>query len=409
MTTWTTWLCAAREEWTRVILRTPSVLLILIGLPLIYPLIVSWLYSEDSVVEQPVALVDDDRSAISRRIALGLAAAPEVDIVLKPAAVNEALDALTDRQVEMVVWLPPDLSQRVERGEQAGIRVWVNTANVLVYGVVYPAVVNVVSQINQEIGRNRLVAAGLSNASAEGRVTPLHTDTRVAFHPTLSYGSFLVPGILLLVVQQLLIIGLALSAGFERETAGPNHGSRQSPWAWLWGKAAGQSLLWVLGMLFIHMVVVPFFGWPAQGTASILLLLALFMLATLPMAVLIARLIPDRHAAFQVLMYLTVPLLMASGFAWPRDQMPLWTRVVSAVFPATPALQGLRALSMRTGDLSDIGPQMAWLAWQAMGWSLAVGLAAACEAGASRIFPSARHPAKVRSSNGTECPTDLPG
>lgn len=380
MRTLATFLRAARDEWTRVILRAPSVAIILLGIPLFYPLVLSWLYAADSVVERPVAVVDSDRSALSRRIALDLDATPEAAVTLRPATVDEALQDLAAHRVEMVVWLPPELSVRVARGEQADVRVWVGAANVLTYGIGYPGIAAVVGNLNAQLGRDRLAFAGVAPQAAAGRVMPVRADTRIAFHPTLSYGSFLVPGILLLVVQQLLLIGLALSSGYQREKGNACDGAARHPWAWLWGKVAGQSVVWVGGMLFILLVVAPSFGWPLRSSRSVLVLFGLFMVATTPMAVLFARFMPDRQAAFQVLMYLTVPLLMASGFAWPRDQMPDWIRTLSSLFPATPALQALRSLSMRTGDLAAVGPQLVQLGWQALGWTALVLLASGIEA-----------------------------
>jgi ABC-2 type transport system permease protein len=385
MKTLTVFFRSVRDEWTRVLTRAPSVVVILVGLPLFYPLVLSWLYSADSVVERPVAVVDDDRSALSRRIAFDLDATPEAAVVLRPATLDDALRDLEEHRVEMVVWLPPDLSARIAHREQADVRVWVGAANVLTYGIGYPGIVNVVSNLNAEIGRDRLVVAGVAPQAAANRVLPVRTDTRIAFHPTLSYGSFLVPGILLLVVQQLMLIGLALSAGYQREKGNASEGASERPWAWLWGKLAGQAAVHVAGMLFILLVVAPAFGWPFRSTRSVLALFGLFMVATAPMAVLFARFVPDRQAAFQVLMYLTVPLLMASGFAWPRDQMPTWIRDVSSIFPATPALQALRSISMRTGDLGVVRPQLELLGWQAAGWTLLAAFAAGIEAIVRRV------------------------
>jgi ABC-2 type transport system permease protein len=116
--------------------------------------------------------------------------------------------------------------------------------------------------------------------------------------------------------------------------------------------------------------VLPALGWAGPGLAGAGVLVAVFLLAMVPVAIAVAGFVRDRVAAFQLLMFLSVPVFVASGFTWPADQLPTHVRAVAALFPATPALRGLRILSMKTADLGAIAPELAWLALQLVAWTL---------------------------------------
>jgi ABC-2 type transport system permease protein len=359
-----------------VVRRDRAVLLVLVAVPVLYPVVVSWLYAANQPVERPAIVVDADGSSLSRRLAFDLDATPEVRVVGHASSLEAGWDALVRRKAELVLYVPSDFSARVKRGEQADVKLWVNAANVLTYGVSYPAAATLVADWNQRLGAAWLERRGVAPQVAADRVMPIRAETRYLFRPLLGYGEFLVPGVLLLAVQQMVLIGLALSAGLARETRTAPDDARRWPLAWVTGKGLGQAVFVVLGVAFIVGVVAPVFGWRFVVPASVAALFLLFALATLPMAVFAAELVEDRYASLQTLMFLTVPVLMMSGFAWPLAAMPAWVRAVSSMFPATFALRALRVLGSRTGSLGGVRGELVGMLVCAATWAIAAVLAA---------------------------------
>ena len=364
-----------REPWD-ILRRDRAVLLILLAVPVMYPVVVSWLYARNQPVERPALVVDADRSGLSRRFARDLDATPEITVVRHVDSVEVAWDALVRREAELVVLLPSDFSTRLKRGEQAEVKVWVNAANVLTYGVAYPAAAGLVADWNRRLGVDWLERRGVAPQNAADRVMPIRAETRFVFRPTLAYGEFLVPGVLLLALQQMVLIGLALSAGLARETGTLGKGGRRWPLAWVVGKGIGQQVFVIAAVGFLVGVVAPAFGWRFVVPSSVAVLFLLFAAATLPMAVFAAELVEDRYASLQTLMFLTVPVLMMSGFAWPATQMPAYLRVVASMFPATFALRALRVLASRTGELGAVRGELVGMAACWAGWWVAAALAA---------------------------------
>jgi ABC-2 type transport system permease protein len=355
-----------QAEW-RHLCRHPSVFVVLLGVPLIYPLLISALYVGNQATERPALLVDDDGSAASRRLALALDATQEVRIAGRPSTREEAFDALRRGEVELVLWIPPDFSRHLARGETATVTAWADAANVYTYGLAYPGLAAAASSLGGDLAVEHFREKGLPAAAAAARAAPVVRDEHALFHPTASYGPFLVPGILLVVLQQLVLLSLGYSAGMQRDTGTWSLDPR-FPFSGLEGRLLAHAGFHLGGAAAIAFAVFPAFGWPATSGPAVLALFAAFLVAMSPIAVLVANACPDRHAAFQLLMFASVPALMMSGFAWPRGAMPGYLAAVAAAIPTTHALSALRVLSMKSPSLAAVLPQLGAMAATFAGW-----------------------------------------
>lgn len=362
MIAWLRTLWAAARDEAALIARERSILLVLVAVPLLYPAIVGWLYRAEDVRERPALLLDLDGSALSRRLALRLDATPGVAITGRPATLDEGVAALRDGQAELLLVVPADLSRRVRRGEPARLAVWAGGANLYTWGIAYPDVVAVVGALDAELAARAFMAHGLPPAAAAARAAPIATGDRNLFHPTGGYGRYFALGIMLIVVQQAVVVSMAFSAGVRRELGLDRAG--RWPVAVGLGRALAHAPFWLGGVAFILGAVVPLMGWSGPSAAAMAVPFLGLVAVLVPVALSIATVVRDRLAAFQLLMFFSAPLFVASGFTWPASQLPASVRLVTAVFPATPALRALRVLSMKSSSLADVGPELLWLAVQ---------------------------------------------
>jgi ABC-2 type transport system permease protein len=346
-------------EWL-LIGANPSLLLLLLGIPIFYGLTISALYSRKQALERPAAVVDADNSALSRRLTRELDSTPEVAVQRRLGSLDQGWTAMRRGEIELLLYFPPDFSARVKSGQQGAIKLWINSANMLTYGQGYTALSQVVAQANASLAAADLVRRGMAPGVAARRAAPVFKAERLPYNPTGSYGDFLVEGVFVIVIQQLVLIALAASTALRRELR-LDAGLRERPFAALGASLVGQSIFHVAAVLFVLLVVCPLFAWPVQSTAAMLLVFGAFVVALAPLAMLIAAGVRDRAEVFQLLMFASVPLFLISGFTWPLDQMPAWVRGIAALFPSTPAALAVRALSLKGGSLSLVAAQLAHL------------------------------------------------
>ena len=162
--------------------RNRSVLLVLIGIPIVYPVLVSWLYERNAPVERPTVMVDHDGSALSRNLALSLDATQEISIEQRLGDLDEGFEMVRSRQVEMLIYVPPDFSTRVRSGRRGTFKVWINSANMLTYGAAVGATRLTVAALNEDLGRRLFHEQGLTTELADRRIMPIGIDSRRLFY-----------------------------------------------------------------------------------------------------------------------------------------------------------------------------------------------------------------------------------
>jgi len=363
MITWIRTLFGGFIDELRRMARNRSILLVLIGIPVVYPLVVSWLYARNAPIDRPTVLVDHDGSALSQKLAQSLDATQDIAIEGRIADLEQGFEMVRQRKAEMLIFIPSDFSTRIRTGRQGRLKVWVNSANMLTYGAAVGATRTTVAALNEELGRNYFHQQGLTTALADRRIMPIRTDTRMLFYPTGAYGEFLVIGVFLIAFQQLILISLPFSVGLRRETD-PGATPGRFPFASLAGRVGAHALFYTLASLFIVLVVTPSFGWGIKSATSVLVLFAALGLAMLPLSMIAASLVRNRYTGFQVLMFVSTPVFMISGFTWPFEQMPRSVQMIASAFPATPALLAMRVLAVKTSDLAAVSGELTWLGAQ---------------------------------------------
>ncbi|PKN56368.1 MAG: ABC transporter permease [Deltaproteobacteria bacterium HGW-Deltaproteobacteria-14] len=350
-----TLLRAAATEAGRIV-RTPATLLLLVAVPVFYPLAISWLYAADSPVERPAVVVDQDRSAASRELALALDATPGVRVTRFDAPLEEARAALTDGAVELVVLVPDGYARHLLRGERATVRAWSDGANMLTYSVGVGALGDTVSALGRARGEDAW-ARTLPRARAAARAEPIQADVRVLGTPARAYGDFLVPAVFVIVLQQLVLLGMAFSASATREAGGaPPRGLR----GWI-GFAVPHAAVQALGIVALALTT-RHFGWPLRDLEVWAALAAGYALALLPLGALLASLAQDRASTLAGLLFTSVPSLLLSGYVWPHDQMPAALALLGDALPSTPALEALRRVAYDDGGIAALAPALQHLA-----------------------------------------------
>lgn len=355
------------DEWRFLAGRGRSTLVVLLGIPFFYPVVIAWLYAENQPVERPILVVDDDNSALSRRLVMDLEATHELRIVDRPATAEEGFDRLLRGDAEAVVWIPPDLATDVKQGRQGHVKAWVNAGNMLTYSVAYAAISNVVQHLTEDLDVRYFVEKGIPRDAALNRVMPILRDDRILFRPDLSYGSYLVPGVMMVVLQQLILVALAFSCGMAREFHLTRPGTEAVT---AWGKVFGQFPVYMLGAAFLALFLFPLRGWPDARPGALLVVMTAFLVAMVPLAVLVAGPARDRYSAFLLLMLLSSPIFMASGYAWPLNHLPTYIQVLTLAIPLRPALSAMQMVSVKGCGLGEVAPQLLHLGALAVGWTL---------------------------------------
>lgn len=343
----------------KAIAKDEGVLLFFIFLPIVYPLLYSWIYNNEVVREVPVALIDNSHSAMSREFANKVDASPDVSIDYHCASIEEARNLIGHGKAYGIIHIPNDFDKKIGRGEQAHVSVYCDMSYMLTYKAIITTATNVSMEMGAEIQRQRL--GNKTDREDEIATQPLAYDEVAIFNTTSGYGNFMLPGVLVLIIQQAILLGVGMIGGTEREMSFRNYrpGRRQTLFgkamSTLCGKTAAYALIFSVMLAWVTLAVPHFFGFVSLvHAADLLLFLTPYLLACIFFAITFSEVVRYRESVMLVVVFTSVPLLFMSGVSWPLSAIPGVWQGVSTLFPSTFCIRGFIRMSSMGALLPDV-------------------------------------------------------
>ena len=349
-----------RREFYQVF-RDHGVLTFFVLLTLAYPLIYAYIYSNEIAEEVPVAVVDESHSALSREFVRNWDATSSVRVVARCGEMEEAKELMREKEVYGVLLIPDDFSRKVARGEQAHVSLYCDMGALLNYKALLAAA----TDVSLEMGRD-IQVRGLEYATevTEAIATqPVRVRDVKMFNPQGGYTSFLIPAVLILVIQQSLLLGVGMVAGTERDRRRgggtlPANRHFASPLRVVLGKACAYLPVYFVMGYWVFFVVPRIFSMTQiGGRTELLLFLFPFLLASVFLAIAMSFLSREREAPFLLFVFTSVPLMFISGISWPKSAIPDYLLWLGKLFPSTFGIDGFVKINNAGATLSEVLPE----------------------------------------------------
>ena len=366
------WLEDAAYVWRqeiKQIVHDEGVLIFCVIVPLVYPLLYSWIYNNEVVREVPVVIVDQSHSQQSRQFIRMVDASPDVRVLCYAEDLDDA-QSLVSRQVAKGVYLiPADFATNLNRMQQGVISVYCDMSLMLAYKAIYQTSVAVTQAMGAEIQRK---VSGNYTAREDLITTrPLDFEDVPIFNPAGGYGNFIIPAVLMLIIQQTLILGIGLAAGTARER---NRYSDLVPinrcyggiYRIVTGKALCYLMVYAIMAAYLTIVVPRLFSFIALVHWQDLLALMLpYLLACVFFGMTVSCLVHYRENVMLLVVFISVPLLFMTGVSWPQSAIPGFWQGVSWLFPSTFGVRAFVRMNTMGGVFSDVVPEIRYLWIQA--------------------------------------------
>ena len=357
------WNYIFREE-LRTCFRDQGVLIFFLLVPLFYPLLYSFIYTREVVREVPVTVVDDSQSSLSRRYLRHIDATADVRLMAHCANMEEARAMMRRREVYGIIYIPESFSRDLARHEQTSVRIYSDMSGLLYYKALLVANTEVSLAMNAEIKVER---AG-NTTEQQDKVTehPIAYAEVSIFNPQNGFAAFLIPAVLVLIIQQTLLLGVGMSAGTAREHNAFRHlipidKHHTGLLRILFGKAAAYLLIYIPMSVYVFGVVPHMFSLNQIGAPTDLLLFLIpYIIACIFFAMTVSGLVRHRETCIILVVFSSVPLLFISGVSWPGSAIPELWRPLSYVFPSTFGINGFVRINNSAATLSQV--QNEWFA-----------------------------------------------
>ncbi len=360
------------------VFRDKGVLLFVIVVPLGYPLLYAFIYNNERVTDVPVAVVDLSQSSASRQFKRMLDATPDVAIAAEVGSVAEAEELNRRGEVYGVVVIPDDMTRRLSLGQQATIGVYADMAGMLYYKALLLAATNVSLEMNKQIKIERFYTGATDRQEAIA-TQPIAYDYVALYNPQSGFAAFLMPPVLMLILQQTLMLGIGMTGGANREHYGgralPPLPYYRRPLQIIAGKTLVYLLIYLIMAAYMFLVVSRMFTLPQLGRFSTYMLFILpYLLACIFMAITFSAFIYRREDCILMFVFMSLPLLFISGISWPGAAVPAFWKWVSYIFPSTFATNGYVRINTMGASLHEVSREYTAL-WIQAGFYLLTSLA----------------------------------
>ncbi len=336
--------------WQNNILR-----MLFIGAPLLYGILLGYVYGKGKVTDLPIIVVDEDRSEMSAKAMQMFDDNEVLNITSLLYDQNKLSQIAIEKEATCVVIIPKGFEKKVLTKKYPEIITIVNTSNVLTANYASSALQVCLGTLKAGMQIETLRKQGTPENVLASQYEPFKTTFIKKYNRSTNYMYFLWPGVLATVLQQVLLLALALSFASEFENNTFKNLVKECPslLKMISIKIIPYMIMsfgiWLVYWLFTKWFRIPFY----DNLLPLTFVAGIFVLSVSFIGILVSILIPNQLKATEVLMVIATPSFILSGFTWPLSQMPVWVQGISNVIPLTHFLKAFRILIIENGTLSQ--------------------------------------------------------
>lgn len=352
---------AFASEWRRV-LADRSVLGLFVLAPLIYGVYYPQPYLGQLVRNVPIAVVDDDRTAVSRELIQTLDAHEAVLVAVRTDTLADAQRALYDGRVFAILDVPVGTEREVLKGNKARLPAYVDSTYFLVFNRALQGISEAAADTTADLVSHGARTDGAIYKAAVSALGPIELLMEPLFNPTGGYGSYVAPAAFVLIIQQTLLMGAAMLGGASYEAAGRRARTARGSMVAVLGQGIAHLTIYAAPAAFLLIIMPRVYGFSTLGRTLDLCLLAVpFLLATSFMGQAAGACFRRRETAVVLFIATSLPQFFLVGVSWPVEAIPPALRSAGRIFPSEDAIDGLVRINQMGATIAEVGRHWAVL------------------------------------------------
>jgi ABC-2 type transport system permease protein len=326
------------REWKRI-LRLPVHYLVLLVLPPILFAFYACIYQARNAEHLPVAIWDDDHTALSRQFTFMLEQTPAMHITRQIGGRGELEKLMQKGEVSAAIHFPVNMEKDIYSRHPVHITVYTNTAALVPAKLIYRDAAQVIITAGSGVILQKLEKLGMPHDKAMTLVQPIVVTSYMLYNPQYDYQLYLVPGLVFVGLQMMIIMVAVLILNYESKTNSMEElyvlakGSASNVIA---GKTLAHLVVAWINFILVVGIIFPLFDMshPA-ATGTLFVAFTLLALACIGIGVLVSAIFTDVMVSCDLALFYTSPAFVFSGFTFPRWAMPWYDQYYACIMPFT--------------------------------------------------------------------------
>ena len=340
------------------VFKDSGVMIFFFLVPFIYPLLYAFIYNNEVVHNAKMVVVDQSDSYLSREYIRKVDATADVKVVAVCSDMEEAKRMMDAKEAYGILYFPSEFSKNIHKGKQATVSLYCDMSALLFY----KAFLLATTEVSLEIGKELRAQNNPSSTIEQEKITinPIPYESVALFNSQNGFASFLVPAILILVIQQTLILGIGMLGGTAREknrfhSLVPVSRHFNGTLRIVFGKSLTYILLYIVVCIWALGVVPKLFSLPQVGEPWTVMLFVLpYLFAAIFLSMTLSGFMTSRESPMLVFVFTSVILLFISGVSWPKEAIPPFWKAIGYLFPSTPGIQGFIRINTAGASLNEV-------------------------------------------------------
>jgi ABC-2 type transport system permease protein len=311
---------------------------ITLAAPLIAFLLILGIFSAGVIRKQPVIVVDNDNTSLSRMVSRAIDATPAASVT-RINSISDARERMNTGKCEAIVVIDRDFEKEVFKGTFKGIPVYINNTNSVLGGSLKSAIYRSLTTLSTGIKVQFYMKKGASMEQAKDKALPVMLNSHILFNPYANYSYFLVLALLPLMINVVTFLGTTYALGIELKEGTAGEWLRLADnniYTALAGKLIPYTLLFMINVMVMNIIIFVVLGTPIRGSLLLILVSEIvFVIAYQFLAILFLVLTSNLRLSLSFGSAYTMMALSFSGLTFPTMSMPLVAKIFSCIFPYT--------------------------------------------------------------------------
>lgn len=336
----------------RQIFRNKGMLPIIFVLPLVQLLILSNAASFE-IKNIKFSYIDNDHSEASRELISKFQASSYFNIIESFPSKKEADFQMETGKVDVILEIPNHFERDLIKENGTNLSVSINAIDGAAAGVENVYISQIITGFNQKIQTQ------LFQYNEPNYVQPVNIVTIPSFwyNNTLNYKTFMVPGILVLLVTMLTLFLSSMNIVREKEigTLEQINVTPIKKYQFVIGKLFP---FWVLGLVILTVgltIAKVVFSVPILGNIGLIYFFtSVYLLVILGIGLIISNNSDTQQQAMFIAWFFSVIFILMSGLFTPIESMPVWAQNLTLLNPIRYFVEIIRMVMLKGATFSDI-------------------------------------------------------
>lgn len=344
----------------KAIIKDKGVMVFLFIVPFAYPLIYTAIYNPELSHDIPIVVVDKDNSVFSREYIRRVDQTQEVRVIANVADVNEAKKMMQNHDSYGYIILEKGFEASIYDTENsAKVHLISDLSSIFYYKAYMVALNDIALSMSREY--NKSIKFTSSPELTDATIRPIDSEFISMYNYYGGYASFLIPAVLILILQQAFLLGISMLSGTAREEGRHEYldpissYKKRLPLRLSFARTLSYFIIFI-GASIWSLIIVPYI-YDSPMNFDILTLLAFLLpysLSVIFFAQTISLFIRGREEPIILLVFSSVIFIFLTGVSWPWSSLPAFWKVIANLVPSSAGARAFVAISSMGASISEI-------------------------------------------------------